>query len=68
MTTTVFFKAMANQEIIVRQQKEAKCFEVIRYNLVNCQTYKSTYPTLKQAKQKVDTICKSIRKELESAL
>ena len=68
MTTTVFFKTMANQEIIIRRQKETKCFEVVHYNLVNCQEDKSTYPTLKQAKQKVDMICESIKKELESAL
>lgn len=68
MTTTIFLKAMANQEIIIRRQKETKCFEVVRYNLVNCQIDKSTYPTLKQAKQKVDMICESIRKELEPAL
>ena len=71
MTYSVYFKAIANQEIVIRQHfiENGTLYEVIHFNLVrNATESKRTYATLKQAKQRVYSIVGQIRKEQQNAL
>lgn len=64
MTYSVYYRAYANNEIVVRQRKDSPLYEVIHFNLVrNATESKRTYATLKQAKQRVYAIIAKIRKE-----
>lgn len=64
MTYSVYYRAYANNEIVVRQHKDSPLYEVIHFNLVrNATESKRTYATLKQAKQRVYAIIAKIRKE-----
>ena len=68
MTYSVYFRAIANQEIVIRWTKEG-LFEVVHFNLVRNATESTrTYATLKQAKQRVYAIVGKIRKEQQNAL
>ena len=68
MTYSVYFKSIANQEIVIRWTKEG-LFEVVHFNLVrNATESKNTYATLKQAKQRAYAIVGKIRKEQKAAL
>ena len=66
MTYSVYFRAYANNEIVIRQlfPNEGTLYEVIHFNLVrNATESKRTYATLKQAKQRAYAIVAKIRKE-----
>ena len=71
MTYSVYFRAIANQEIVIRQHfvENGTLYEVIHFNLVrNATESKRTYATLKQAKQRAYAIVGKIRKEQQNAL
>ena len=64
MTYSVYFRAYANNEVVVRQHDNSPLYEVRHFNLVrNITESTRTYATLKQAKQRVYAIIAKIRKE-----
>ena len=66
MTYSVYYRAYANNEVVIRQHfvENGTLYEVIHFNLVrNATESKRTYATLKQAKQRVYAIIAKIRKE-----